>query len=284
MQVFICYSRADKKFAYQLVEELSKYELTVWMDVRSIPHGANWDLEVQKGLDASDLMLVLLTPPAVASQNVADEWSYFIEKEKPIVPLLIQPCDVPFRLSRRQRVDFTGDYNTGFQQLIRAIGSPALRDPDSTQPLLPAKPAAPPRPASNPKPAPVSAPALTSSTRPTGVPTAPEVGIKILPVIWAESYHWFRGMGNGAAQGDIMISKKELKLVPHASPIIAIPLNSLVSAKLQRSVDHYLKLTYYGPDNKFRSLVLMGAPKERRKQITLEVLNLLKLLTGRALD
>jgi hypothetical protein len=49
-------------------------------------------------------------------------------------------------------------------------------------------------------------------------------------------------------------------------------------------VDNHLKLTYYGPDGAFRSLVLMGAPKDRRKAITLEVLNLLKLLTGRSLD
>src|SRR5512147_2448147 len=124
MQVFICYARADKEFAAHLVEDLADYEIKLWMDVRSIPHGANWDLEVQKGLDSSDMMLVLLSPPAVASQNVADEWSYFIEKGKPIVPLLIAPCDVPFRLSRRQHVDFTGDYALGFQQLLTSIGSP----------------------------------------------------------------------------------------------------------------------------------------------------------------
>src|SRR5512140_1413649 len=108
MQVFICYARVDKEFAAHLVEDLSDYEIKLWMDVRSIPHGAAGDTEVQKGLDSSDEMLVLLSPAAAASQNVADEWSYFIDKNKPIVPLLVAPCEVPFRLSRRQRVDFTG--------------------------------------------------------------------------------------------------------------------------------------------------------------------------------
>ena len=300
MQVFICYSRTDKEFAAHLVEDLSDYDVKVWMDVRSIPHGANWDMEVQKGLDGSDMMLVLLSPASSASQNVADEWSYFIDKNKPIVPLLLIPCEVPFRLSRRQRVDFTVDYKHGFQQLIRAIGSPDLVDPDSTTKIRPvtwnsgsqqpapaeSKPAT----AQSSKPImrpPVAAPASEPVEKPihqTNPTIAPEVGVKMLSVVWAESYHWFRGLEPEVVQGDAMVNKRELKLIPHAKPIVTIPLRSLVSAKIERSVDNHLKLTYYGPDGAFRSLVLMGAPKDRRKAITVEVLNLLKLLTGRSLD
>lgn len=287
MQVFICYARADMKFAVQLVEDLADYDLIVWMDMRSIPHGANWDIEVQKGLDSSDLMLVLLTPSSVASQNVADEWSYFVEKNKPIVPLLVEPCEVPFRLSRRQRVDFTYDYGRGFQQLLKAIGSPALRDPESTQRVYPTT-------WNNQKPVPEPAPSVHSGAKPPAAasapakksaapPVAPEVGVKMIPVIWSESYHWFSGMGSDASQGDMMIDAQEIKLIPYAKPITAIPLRSLVSVKLQRSVDHYLKLTFYDSKGGFCSLAVMGASKERRKEIAEEILNLLKLLTGRAL-
>jgi len=103
-------------------------------------------------------------------------------------------------------------------------------------------------------------------------------------VIWAPSYNWYGGMGKHAEQGDIMISRRELQFVPRARPIITIPLHSLVSANIERSVDQHLKLVYYGPDGSFQSLVLMGAPKNRRKEITTEVLNLLKLLSGRSLS
>src|SRR5258708_6114184 len=256
MQVFICYSRSDKQFAAQLAESLSEYELTVWMDVRSIPTGENWDAEVQKGLDHSDVLLVLLSPAASASQNVADEWSYFIEHNKAIIPLMIVPGEVPFRLSRRQRVDFTGDYRAGFQQLITALGSPPLRDPESTQRLRPV-------------------------TVATGAP-AP-VAARTFAVIWSESYNWFNGMGTRAVQGEVIINPRELKFVPPTKPILTIPLKSVVSATIQRSMDRHLKLTYYGKDGSFQSLVLMGAEKDKRKQTTEEILNLLKLITGRAL-
>jgi hypothetical protein len=258
----------------------------VWMDIRSIPTGSNWDLEVQKALDTSDMMLVLLSPSAVGSQNVADEWSYFIEKNKGIVPLLVEPCEVPFRLSRRQRVDFTADYRKGFQQLIKALGSPNLVDPDSTQKIRPVV-------FDKPKPAPVENPPARQPAAPVVITApkaakpapgvAPEVGVKMYPIIWSDHYHWFTGMGSHAAQGDIMIDSHEIKLVPHAQPIITIPIRSLVSAVTQRSVDHHLKLTYYGPTGDFRSLVVMGAPKPRRREITEQVLNLLKLVTGRSL-
>ena len=287
MQVFICYSRTDKQFALQLVEDLSYYDLHVWLDTRSIASGSNWDIEVQKGLNESDVMLVLLSPDSAASQNVADEWSYFIDHDKPIIPLVIAPGEVPFRLSRRQRVDFTLDYKLGFQQLLKALGSPAMLDPDSTQKLRPVnwtspEKATPSVPAekksepskSGPKPAAYSAP---------GAPIAPEVGIKTYPVVWADSYHWFNGMGGQAMQGDAIINRREIQLVPYAQPIVTIPLRSLVSAVIQRSVDQHLKLTFYGNDGSFQSLVIMGAPKEGRKDITREILNLLKLLTGKSL-
>src|SRR5437868_7837289 len=214
MQVFICYSRSDKQFAAQLAADLSEYEHTVWRDVRSIPTGANWDAEVQKGLDHSDVLLVLLSPAASASQNVADEWSYFIEHNKTIVPLLIVPGEVPFRLSRRQRVDFTGDYRAGFQQLIKALGSPPLRDPDSTQRMHPVTTGA---PANTPiAPAPTSAPAKQAV--PVSPPTGPQVAARTFAVIWSESYNWFNGMGGRAVQGEVIINPRELKFVPSAKP------------------------------------------------------------------
>jgi len=287
MQIFICYARADKQFANQLIEDLSAYDIKVWMDVRSIPSGSNWDMEVQKGLERSDIMLVLLSPESAASQNVADEWSYFIEHDKPIIPLMIKPCEVPFRLSRRQRVDFTMGYESGFQSLLKALGSPTPLDTENAPKLHP--------PAWIEKSVPVGVPGTEkagAAGKAAGKvggyapapPVAPEVGIKTFPVIWADSYNWFSGMGKNAMQGDAMISRRELQFVPYAKPIVTIPLSSLVSARIERSLDQHLKLTYYGPDGSFQSLVLMGAPKERRKEITTEVLNLLKLLTGRSLN
>jgi len=288
MQLFISYSRDDTAFAKQLVEDLSDYDVKIWLDVLSIPKGANWDNEVQKGLDTSDIMLVLLSPGSVRSQNVADEWSYFIEKGKTIVPIMIAECDVPFRLSRRQRVNFLGDYRAGFEELIRSLGSPRLIDPDSTArinpPVRPGAPASPGVATSSAASRPPATNTPLSTARP-GAQIAGEldVAVRVLPVIWAADYHWLNGLRGGDV-GEAVINNREINLVPHMRPVITIPLSSLISVKMQRAFDPYLKVTYYGTDSVFQSMALMGASRERRIEINTEVLNLLKLLTKRSLE
>src|SRR5262249_15492114 len=74
-QLFTTYARKDKVFAKRLADDLSKSGLQIWMDTRDIPAGNKWDREIQNGLDTSNIMLVLLSPASVASENVTDEWN-----------------------------------------------------------------------------------------------------------------------------------------------------------------------------------------------------------------
>jgi hypothetical protein len=288
MQVFISYARVDKEFAEHLYHALADFELNVWMDQFKIGTGSKWDQEVQKALEESDTMLLLLSPASIKSDNVTDEWSFFIDKNRTIVPLLIETCDVPFRLRRRQWIDFTLDYKLAFQQMIRALGSPPLVDPESTQQLQPAKkpPSAVSMAATAPglPTAPPDARPRLPQTGTLGRTVAPEVGVRMFPVVWNDAYHWLTGMGRGASDGDLMISQREVKFIPHARPIITIPMSSLVSVAVQRSIDPYLKLTYYNREGKFQSIVVMAASREKRAAENTEILNLLKLVSGRSLD
>ena len=67
-------------------------------------------------------MIVVLSPKSVASNNVMDEVSYALEENKLVIPVLHKDCNIPFRLRRVQRIDFTADYDTGFSDLMRALG------------------------------------------------------------------------------------------------------------------------------------------------------------------
>lgn len=279
MRVFISYARENLAFAQRLADDLSEYDLQLWMDVRSIPHGANWDYEVQKGLDSSDVMLVLLSAASVMSQNVADEWSYFIEKDKPIIPLLIEACDVPFRLSRRQRVDFRENYRTALYELLRAMGSPQPLDPASTAiSFAPTQAVAKPSPERATR---SGAEPTRSTPRPAATPALPEIGVRMFPAVWGEKYHWFNGMRGTGTAGDLLINDREIALIPRMQPIITIPLKNITSVKMHRSIDYYLRITFYGTDGAFRTLLIMGAPADRRKSINEDIVNTLNYRTGR---
>ncbi len=279
-QIFVSYARGDRDFAEQIYNDLLAQGFKLWLDLRSIPSGSNWDAEVQKGLDTSDMMLVALSPKSVASQNVADEWSYFIEKGKTVVPLLIKPCDVPFRLSRRQRIDFTQEYRVALGQLMAALSAGGA--PEASAATRPAPTSAPTSGPTRPEPAKPTAGRPGSPARATG--STPEVSVKMMSAVWGNTYNWFNGLRDGGQAGQILVNSREMALVPRDQPLTVIPLKSLVSVRLRRSIDSYLQIMYYGADGGMKSFVLMGSPKARRNTVNREVLNILRLRTGRSLS
>jgi hypothetical protein len=107
LRAFISYSRADQQFAIRLTSELKTAGYSVWMDQFDIPTGARWDDEIEKALRESQIFLFIMTPASISSDNAKDEVGYAIDHDKYILPVLLEPCEVPFRLRRMQYVDFT---------------------------------------------------------------------------------------------------------------------------------------------------------------------------------
>jgi Sulfatase-modifying factor enzyme 1/TIR domain/FHA domain len=123
-QIFVSYKRNDEEFARKIYKSLTeKVDAKVWLDVVSIRAGADWSDAIHEGLIQSDLLLLIITPEAMASQNVADEWKYFHSQKKPIVPLLLRPVDnLHFQLNRLQYIDFHKlDYEQGIIKLIQEL-------------------------------------------------------------------------------------------------------------------------------------------------------------------
>jgi len=249
MQLFISYSRVDLAMATRLADDLARQGYNNWFDVRSIPRGANWDSEVGRGLKQSDVMLVLLSPTSVASPNVNDEWSYFISEKKKILPLLIQPCDVPFRLSRRQWVDFTKGYDQGFSELLRALQEPSADDGGVVVPSVPVVP-------------------TTAAFR----------------VSWAEGYNWWSGLYPHVASGEATVLPNEWRLIaPRRLPLV-IPLNSLTKAwTVQRPWDAYLMATFRDAADHPHTLAVTGTDRKLRAETVTSLQRALSQAAGHSL-
>jgi len=121
-KVFVSYARSDSQFALKLARDLREAGANLWVDQFDIPLGARWDRSVQAALNACPSFLVILSVSAVASENVMDEVSFALSKNKKVVPVLYQSCDIPFRLMRVQHIDFTADYDTAFPKLFKELG------------------------------------------------------------------------------------------------------------------------------------------------------------------
>lgn len=142
-KTFISYSRVNTEFALKLAKELRVEGFSIWFDQLDIPAGSRWDREVEKALKECEIFMIIMTPAAIASENVLDEIGYAIDHGKKILPILLEMCDVPLRLRRFQYVDFT---NKGFKdgylsakELLQNFGViPAALRGEQSDPVQPA--------------------------------------------------------------------------------------------------------------------------------------------------
>ena len=130
---FFSYSRSDSAFVLKLASDLRNAGADIWLDQIDIKPGSHWDKSVEAALNSAQRLIVVLSPTSVSSDNVMDEVSFALGNGKTVIPILLSECTTPFRIKRLQRIDFTGNYQTGLNKLIKildptSVGQPAKSD------------------------------------------------------------------------------------------------------------------------------------------------------------
>jgi TolB-like protein len=123
--IFISYSSKDRQQAEQLTELLSSAGLSVWIDKSGIDVATSWSAEITKAISDCKAFIVLLSLSSVASANVSKEISLASERKKKILPLDLEPVELPddiaYHLAGLQRAPMTN-----IDSIIRAIGKLGL--------------------------------------------------------------------------------------------------------------------------------------------------------------
>jgi hypothetical protein len=118
---FLSYSRSDEEFALRLARDLQSRGVDMWVDRFSIRPSEHWDRAIERAIRNCRNVIAVLSPRSVASENVADEISLAIDAGKPIIPVVIEPCDLPLRLTRRHLIDATGSYDLALKQCFDEV-------------------------------------------------------------------------------------------------------------------------------------------------------------------
>ena len=89
-----------------------------------------WRPEVARNIIDSDCFVVLLSSSSVRSRHVIKELTLAEEENKAIIPVVISQTEltpgIKLQLVGTQRIDCTGDFERGIDQLLSAIpGAPA---------------------------------------------------------------------------------------------------------------------------------------------------------------
>lgn len=123
---FLSYSRADQEFALRFAGDLRANDVAIWVDQLDIRPSEHWDKAIERAVRDCRGLLVILSPRSAASDNVADEISFAIDHKKSVLPLMIEQCRLPLRLTRMQVIDATSDYSRALQLCIDAMSGEAL--------------------------------------------------------------------------------------------------------------------------------------------------------------
>jgi hypothetical protein len=176
---------------------------------------------------------------------VRDEWHYFIEKKRRIIPLMIQPNEVPFRLSRRQRIDFTNKpYDQALTELVNALNEPDQLSDATTDRLR-------------------------------------VVQTRTLPMSWGNTYSAWQGL-SPVMSGQAQVNAAELRLLaPERLPTV-IPLTSITAARVVKTAwDTYIALEFVDRATHPARIYLMGTERAKRKATQADFLAALSSATGK---
>jgi hypothetical protein len=128
-RLFLSYARSDSRFSGFLENELKRRGYSIWKDTTGLLPGDNWQQVINEAMDASTHFIILLSPSSIQRPEVNRELGAALHTRKPIIPILLEPCDVPAQLRSINHIDWREGqdfvYSANFTLLDEALGDPA---------------------------------------------------------------------------------------------------------------------------------------------------------------
>jgi hypothetical protein len=124
-QVFVSYSRNDKERVLELTGKLRAAGVSLWLDTSGIDAATLWGEQIVNALESAKVLLLMLTESAVRSDNVAKEVMLVSERRGHILPVHLEPLQIPPSLKYQQ--DTGGRSLTAGQRTAQRRPQPTKR-------------------------------------------------------------------------------------------------------------------------------------------------------------
>jgi hypothetical protein len=135
-RVFLSHAHSDQSHARRISELLGAAGFQVFDPADELLGGDNWSLEIGRALDASEAMIVLISPAGVRSPEVQREIQYALGSERfqdRLIPVEVEPTkDFPWVLSRLPWIKLKGNLAEAVEQvskILQASGNPDVHAP-----------------------------------------------------------------------------------------------------------------------------------------------------------
>jgi hypothetical protein len=138
LRVFLCHASQDKPIVRDVYQRLlAEGWIDPWLDEEKLLPGQDWDMEIEKAVEAADTVVVCLSNNSVNKDGyVQKELRYILdiadektEEKIYIIPLRFDDCLRPRRLKKWQYVDFFPKprKDWAYQRLIESMKLCATR-------------------------------------------------------------------------------------------------------------------------------------------------------------
>ncbi len=131
LRVFLCHSSNDKPAVRELYQKLrAEPWIQPWLDEEELYPGQDWNMEIEKAVEAADAIIVCLTKNSINKEGyvqrelriVLDFADYKPEGTLYIIPVRLEECEPPRRLRAWQYADyFSGSRDRAFQRLLVSL-------------------------------------------------------------------------------------------------------------------------------------------------------------------
>ena len=109
LKVFVSYAKEDRDRALKYYDLLAQEGASPWLDVKQLLPGQNWEAEIEKAFSDANVVVLLLSKQSVSKRGfVQREANDAIERlryKQPtdiyVIPLLLEPCEVPAHIAGR---------------------------------------------------------------------------------------------------------------------------------------------------------------------------------------
>src|SRR5271167_267898 len=126
-RIFLCHSSGDKAAVRDLYDQLRAGGFNPWLDEQDILPGQDWEREIARAVRSSAVVLVCLSRSAVSKAGfIQKEIKYALDvaDEQPegaifIIPVRLEGCEVPDRLSKWHWVDLFE--NRGYDRILTVL-------------------------------------------------------------------------------------------------------------------------------------------------------------------
>jgi hypothetical protein len=142
MAVYLSYARQNVGAAFKLSEALDRRQVKTWADFRELgglSSGADWSEQIKGAIQAADAFVFLIGPPGMDDRPERFEWEcvveeeYYLDPDKPMIPVVIGGADLPGFLNARK--SFAADPSSlNFEAIADFIAASIQKPGDTIDP------------------------------------------------------------------------------------------------------------------------------------------------------